>query len=141
MTTHFAKKLSRELNVPCPRLTKANLIDLQSYDWPGNVRELENAIERAMILARSKDLNFSLIRAGFHISERLPAVSILDDGAHGQVMTEAELKQVERQNTINALIRCQWKIYGKAGAAHLLAIKPTTLIERMKRMHIHKPAK
>ena len=65
LATHFAEKLSRELNVPCPRLTKANLIDLQSYDWPGNVRELENAIERAMILARSKDLNFSLIRAGF----------------------------------------------------------------------------
>ena len=33
LATHFAKKLSRELNVPCPRLTKANLIDLQSYHW------------------------------------------------------------------------------------------------------------
>ncbi len=141
LATHFAEKLSRELNVPHPRLTKANLIDLQSYDWPGNVRELENAIERAMILARSKDLNFSLIRAGFPISESLPVVSLLDGGAHGQVMTETELKQVERQNTINALIRCQWKIYGKAGAAHLLAIKPTTLIERMKRMRIRKPSR
>ena len=139
LATHFAKKLSREMNIPCPRLTKANLIDLQSYDWPGNVRELENAIERAMILARSKDLNFSLIRAGLQFNESLPAVSLPDGDTHGQVMTEAELKQVERQNTINALIRCQWKIYGKAGAAQLLAIKPTTLIERMKRMHIRKP--
>ena len=111
------------------------------YDWPGNVRELENAIERAMILARSKDLNFSLIKAGVQFSESLPAVSLPDGDFQGQVMTDAELKQVERQNTINALTRCQWKIYGKAGAAQLLAIKPTTLIERMKRMHIRKPPK
>ncbi len=141
LATHFAKTLSRELNVPCPRLTKANLIDLQSYDWPGNVRELENAIERAIILARSKGLNFSLIRAGLQFSEGLPAVSLPDGDLQGRVMTEGELKQVDRQNTINALVRCQWKIYGKAGAAELLTIKPTTLIERMKRMHIRKPTK
>ena len=141
LATHFAKNLSRELNVPCPRLTKANLIDLQSYDWPGNVRELENAIERAIILARSKDLNFSLIRAGFQFGENLPAVSMPDGDTPGQVMTETDLKQFERQNTINALTQCQWKIYGKKGAAQLLTIKPTTLIERMKRMHIQKPSK
>jgi len=105
--------IPKELNVPCPRLTKANLIDLQSYRWPGNVRELENAIERAMILARSKDLNFSLIKAGVQFSESLPAVSLPDDDAHGQVMTEAELKQFERQNTSNALIHCQWATSGR----------------------------
>jgi transcriptional regulator with GAF, ATPase, and Fis domain len=121
------------------RLTQANLIDLQSYDWPGNVRELENAIERAMILSRSKDLNFSLIKAGFQFNESLQTISMPDRDTHGQVMTETDIKQFERQNTINALTQCQWKIYGKKGAAQLLAIKPTTLIERMKRMHIQKP--
>ena len=141
LATHFAKKLSREMNIPCPRLTQANLIDLQSYDWPGNVRELENAIERAMILARSHDLNFSLIKAGLQFSESLQTIKIQDHNTQGQVMTEAELKQIERQNTINALIQCQWKIYGKEGAARLLTIKPTTLIERMKRMQVQKPRK
>jgi transcriptional regulator with PAS, ATPase and Fis domain len=72
-------------------LTQANLIDLQSYDWPGNVRELENAIERAMILARSHDLNFSLIKAGFQFSESLQTIKIQDRNTQGQVMTEAEL--------------------------------------------------
>jgi transcriptional regulator with GAF, ATPase, and Fis domain len=38
-----------------------------------------------------------------------------------------------------ALIRSGWKIYGKDGAAQLLAIKPTTLIERMRRLGIKKP--
>jgi hypothetical protein len=37
--------------------------------------------------------------------------------------------------------QCNWKIYGDDGAAHLLGIKPTTLIERMKRMRIRKPPK
>ncbi len=139
LATHFAKKLSREMNVPCPRLTQANLIDLQSYDWPGNVRELENAVERAMILSRSKDLDFSLLKTGFQYRENPQTVNLPARDANGHVMTEAELKQIERQNTVNALVHCQWKIYGKAGAAQLLTIKPTTLIERMKRMHIQKP--
>ena len=51
------------------------------------------------------------------------------------------MKRFERQNTINALRQCKWKIYGDDGAASLLDIKPTTLIERMKRMRIQKPPK
>ena len=41
LATHFVDKLSKKLNVPGPPLTKANVLDLQSYDWPGNVRELK----------------------------------------------------------------------------------------------------
>ena len=29
---------------------------LMEYHWPGNVRELENAIERAVILAKKPEL-------------------------------------------------------------------------------------
>ncbi len=139
LATHFAQKLSRELNVACPRLTQANLMDLQAYDWPGNVRELENAIERAMILSRSKDLNFKHIKEGLPFIERFSTGDAPDDATRGKILTEMELRQLERQNTIDALVQCRWKIYGRDGAAQLLNIKPTTLIERMKRMHIQKP--
>ena len=139
LATHFVQKLSRELNVACPRLTQANLIDLQAYDWPGNVRELENAIERAMILSRSKDLNFRHIKGVLPFIERFSTGHMPDDTTRGKILTETELKQLERQNTIGALVHCRWKIYGKDGAAQLLNIKPTTLIERMKRMHVQKP--
>ena len=57
------------------------------------------------------------------------------------VLSATEMKQLERQNTINALQECNWKIYGNDGAASLMDIKPTTLIERMKRMQINKPSK
>ncbi len=141
LATHFISNLSRELNVACPRLTQANIMDLQAYDWPGNVRELENAIERAMILARSSALSFRRIQSGFPSSESLPADRLADGETRAPVLTETEFRQFERQNTINALVQCQWKIYAKDGAAALLNIKPTTLIERMKRMHIQKPRK
>ena len=64
LASHFIEKLSKEMNLPKPQLTKANVLDLQAYEWPGNVRELENAIERAMILSRSKKLNFKTILEG-----------------------------------------------------------------------------
>ena len=141
LAMHFARKLSRKLNVPAPHLTRANLMDLQSYDWPGNVRELENAVERAIILTRSRNLDFSTMQ-----DFPLPGPGSAPEPATGSdagadVLSEGEMKRFERQNTINALKQCRWKIYGTDGAAGLLDIKPTTLIERMKRMRIQKPVK
>jgi PAS domain S-box-containing protein len=141
LTTHFVKKLSRKLNVLPPQLTQANIMDLQSYDWPGNVRELENAVERAIILSRSTSLNFSAM-AGLALKDAEPkydrAATIK---SRESVLSAEAMRQFERQNTINALKLSKWKIYGDDGAAQLLDIKPTTLIERMKRMRIRKPSK
>ena len=117
-------------------------MDLQAYEWPGNVRDLENIIERAMILSRSKPLNFKL--AGMaHLSQ--PADTTEDDlpsdGDPDTILTVDDLKVLERRNTLKALRASHWKIYGVDGAAKRLKIKPTTLIERMKRMQIQKPNK
>jgi len=139
LTTHFINKLSKKLNVPVPRLSKANVMDLQSYDWPGNVRELENAIERAIILNRLKNLSFAYLKEGSAPTVNPPASGAPEIAAGKDVLSVEELKQFERQNTIRALKQSEWKIYGSDGAATLLGIKPTTLIERMKRMRIQKP--
>jgi PAS domain S-box-containing protein len=141
LVTHFIEKLSRKLNVPPPQLTQANILDLQSYDWPGNVRELENAVERAIILSRSMSLNFSEMPAP-SFSNAETQIDRADNPQNRETVLSADaMQQFERQNTINALKQCKWKIYGDDGAAHLLGIKPTTLIERMKRMRIRKPSK
>jgi transcriptional regulator with GAF, ATPase, and Fis domain len=55
------------------------------------------------------------------------------------VHSEGQFKELQRENMIQALERCNWKIYGPGGAARLLEINPTTLIERMKRFGIEKP--
>jgi hydrogenase-4 transcriptional activator len=142
LAEHFVKKLSRALNLPCPRLTRANILDLQSYHWPGNVRELENAVERALILSRLQKLSFSHLKhgSGAHEGDDACACDLKKFDTAEAILTDEDLRLVERQNTIKALRHCQWKIYGHDGAADLLRIKPTTLIERMKRMRIHKPA-
>jgi transcriptional regulator with GAF, ATPase, and Fis domain len=54
------------------------------------------------------------------------------------VMTEDEIKALQKQNIIAALEQSGGRIYGKKGAAILLGIKPTTLTERMKAMRIKK---
>ena len=141
LATHFVEKLSRKLNVPPPQLTQANILDLQSYDWPGNVRELENTVERAIILSRSTSLNFSAM-PDLTLTDTEPQVDRAANPQNRETVLSADaMQQFERQNTINALKQCRWKIYGSDGAAHLLGIKPTTLIERMKRMRIRKPSK
>lgn len=139
LATHFINKLSKKLNVPSHQLTQANLMDLQSYDWPGNVRELENAIERAIILNRSMNLNFAYLKDAYAPDTSHSVNIVAEIDANPQILSVEEMKRFERQNTLKALKQSAWKIYGDNGAANLLGIKPTTLIERMKRMRIQKP--
>ncbi|MFZ0725731.1 MAG: sigma 54-interacting transcriptional regulator [Desulfobacterales bacterium] len=139
LATHFIKVLSKEMNLPTPRLTKANIMDLQNYDWPGNVRELENAIERAMILSRSNSLRFNLGLENENAALKDDQISVGNPNSADTILTSHDLYEYEKNNMIRALKHCNWKIYGPDGAATLLEIKPTTLIERMKRMRIAKP--
>ena len=55
------------------------------------------------------------------------------------VLSLQDIRQLERQNAINALRQCNWKISGRDSASELLGLKPTTLVERMKRWQIKKP--
>jgi PAS domain S-box-containing protein len=141
LATHFITKLSKKLNVPSPQLTQANVLDLQAYDWPGNVRELENALERAIILSRSQTLNFTSMNVESGPDTSPPVESLSNRATAEAVLSAEAMKQFERRNTINALKRCNWKIYGDDGAARLLDVKPTTLIERMRRMRIQNKKK
>ena len=60
LAKHFVELSVKDLKCAKPRLTRAGVVKLQSYDWPGNVRELRNVIERAVILARGGSLEFDL---------------------------------------------------------------------------------
>jgi transcriptional regulator with GAF, ATPase, and Fis domain len=114
-------------------------MDLQDYDWPGNVRELENAIERALILSRSNTLNFNFLSNKDGAPEEIKLAKSDYSDTGDTVLTSHDLYVFERNNMIRALKRCNWKIYGEDGASNMLELKPTTLIERMKRMNIKKP--
>ena len=133
---HFLEPISRGMNRPMPRLTQANLLELQGYNWPGNVRELQNVIERAVITSRGGVLQFDLPQDPVpDSSSREAEITTRAD----EVVPEAEMRRRGRENILAALDKSGWKIYGAGGAAELLGIKPTTLASRMKKMGIRRP--
>jgi DNA-binding NtrC family response regulator len=65
----FLKKYSEENGKTIGGFTDGALERLAAYNWPGNVRELENAVERAVVIARGdqvrlEDLAPSIVPAG-----------------------------------------------------------------------------
>ena len=138
LASHLIERSAKRLSRPTPKLTKANLLDLQAYDWPGNVRELQNIIERALILSPSGRLRFDLPSVDRTVAAGLESRSPQENYKDTPVLTEDEIKALQKQNIITALEQSGGRIYGKKGAAKLLGIKPTTLTERMKAMRIEK---
>ncbi|MGA8476919.1 MAG: sigma-54 dependent transcriptional regulator [Chthoniobacterales bacterium] len=139
LATHFIDISVKELGCPGPRLTRAGIETLQDYDWPGNIRELRNVIERAVIFARGGALDFDVSGTGssVDITSFLP----LDvDQPEPEYLTESEMRRRERENLFVVLQRTGWKIKGVDGAAELLGVKPTTLISRIEKMGLKRPA-
>jgi transcriptional regulator with GAF, ATPase, and Fis domain len=138
LAKHFVELSVKELKCPTPRLTRAAVVQLQSYDWPGNVRELRNVIERAVILARGGALQFDL--PGLPgVATPVPARSVTTHPPDAKFLTEGEMLQRERDNLLAVLEHARWKIKGPDGAAELLGVKPTTLLSRMKKMGLQRP--
>ena len=142
LANHFVELSAKDLNCAKPRLTRAAIAKLQSYDWPGNIRELRNVIERAVILARGGGLDFDLPVTG--PSAPLARRSAQSDSstsspARPKFLTEAELQRRERDNLVQVLEAANWKISGPDGAAELLGVKPTTLPSRMDKWGLKKP--
>jgi DNA-binding NtrC family response regulator len=137
LAQHFAQRSVKELRCPKPRLTRAGIVHLQSYDWPGNVRELQNVIERAVILARGGTLEFDLPGRNALPVEQAQARPA-DDSARG-FLTEVEVQQRERENLLAVLAKSNWRIKGPEGAAELLGVKATTLLSRLKALGLKRP--
>ncbi|BBP76171.1 Fis family transcriptional regulator [Pseudomonas gingeri NCPPB 3146 = LMG 5327] len=129
LASHFLQLIGTRLNMSGRRLSKGDMARLQAYDWPGNIRELQNVIERALITATGAELNIDL--PGAAVSGQAPASEHLRP-----IMTEQQLRTLERDNLCAALAACGGKLFGKDGAAELLGIKPTTLASRLKKLGI-----
>ena len=133
LAAHFVKQTARRMNRPAPRLTQATMSRLTSHEWPGNVRELQNAIERAVILAQGSFLQFDWLQAA-----NTPPAVLAAPADTPAVLTSGELKRRERENLQVALARTGGKVFGPAGAATLLGMKPTTVISRIKALGLER---
>jgi two-component system response regulator HydG len=54
---HFMEKHRERIGSTARGISKEALRSLMDHQWPGNVRELENAVEHALIMARSVEIN------------------------------------------------------------------------------------
>ena len=139
LASHFLEKTCQEFGHRPLTLSKQQAALLKRYEWPGNIRELKNVIERAVILSRGKVLRLDLA-----MSDILNAPQTEDgqpERAVESVMTESELRDLERRNIVLALRASDGRVSGPSGAAKLLGIKPTTLTDRIKKFRIPKVRK
>jgi PAS domain S-box-containing protein len=137
IASHFLERTCQEFGHAPLTLSRQQAALLKRYDWPGNIRELKNVIERAVILSRGKVLRLDLA-----MSDILNAPAEQDGGAGTEstrLLTEAALRELERQNLERALSLANWRVSGPNGAAKMLGVKPTTLADRMKKFKIAKP--
>ena len=98
---------------------------LVRYDWPGNVRELMNAVERAVVLARTvylDDQDFSILQP--LLQQPAPAPSDFDN------IDNIPLEEVEKA----AILRMLESVAGnKSEAARRLGITRKTLHKKLKK--------
>jgi len=115
----FQKRMGKEIE----SIPRKSMDALQSYPWPGNVRELRNVIERAMIVSSGKTLSVQVPK---FVSSEIEETPILEDA--------------ERRHILSVLERTGWRVAGKGGAAEILGLNRSTLLSKMKKLGIRRPA-
>jgi len=140
LAQHFLESICNDFGRAPFKLTRSQAAVLSTYDWPGNIRELKNVIERAVILSKGHTLRLDLSMP--QNQAVLPAtkeshVLKVDD----QILTDRQMRELQKSNIIAALKVTNWKVSGKDGTAELLGVRPTTLYDRMKAFNIRKPGR
>ena len=101
-----------------------------SYPWPGNVRELQHAIERAVLVARGREITLGdLPETVQHASGEAGAVGAI---APSEVPS-GSLEEIERASILKALDSTRWN---KQAAAALLGLRRPTLYSKMRKHNI-----
>ena len=129
LVQHFTELYARRMDKRINEIPSETMDALVRYPWPGNVRELQNFIERAVILSPH-----SVLRAP--TSELEP---FHENGESNTPMTA--LQEVERDHIIRALEASNWVVGGRNGAAQRLGMKRTSLVYRMRKLRISRPAR
>lgn len=56
LVEHFLTKFTQEVNRGVERISRDAMDELMLYEWPGNIRELSNAIERAVVVCKTRTI-------------------------------------------------------------------------------------
>jgi formate hydrogenlyase transcriptional activator len=132
LVTHFVEIFGHRMGRQIEHVPSETMAALSSYEWPGNIRELQNLIERAVILSNRGVLPNPLPPPAPQCASMLPGVSA-SPGA-------TTLRDSERTLILRTLEAVGWVIGGPKGAATKLGLKRTTLIHKMQKLGISRPA-
>lgn len=144
LAEHLLAQFCAMLGLPAKTISDDAWGALTNYRWPGNVRQMQNALERAAALTGAaveihlQDLPEE-VREGAtargtpaptaaHLAEESPP-NIPDEG----VNFDALVAKVERDLLLQSLAKAGGN---KMRAAHLLNMKRTTFVEKLKRLQI-----
>lgn len=116
LAQHFLKKFALENQKEFTGFSPEAIDFLLKYEWPGNVRELENAIERAVILAKS------------------PYIEVADLPQENLLLARPaplgkNLKEVEKNHILDILTQTRGNY---SEAARILGISRMTLYNKVK---------
>jgi len=123
LAEHFLCRFAQETNKPIDKINREAMDELMLYDWPGNVRELENAIERAVVVGKERQV----------LPEDLPIFCHQPSPA----ASAATLTEMEKRHIQQVLRQNDWNI---ASSARILGIDRSTLYSKIKRYGLQKLA-
>ncbi|MGQ0813130.1 MAG: sigma-54-dependent transcriptional regulator [Gemmatimonadota bacterium] len=118
LAEEFLQRFSKEQGKTITGFSEGANTYMETYRWPGNVRELKNAIERAVILARSEQIEVS------DLQPRHLAMS--EQEVHIQVGTSVE--EAERQLTLKTFA---FTSGDHAKTAQILGLKEKELRQKL----------
>ncbi len=125
---HFTALYAQRMKKSIETIPVETMDALIRYRWPGNVRELRNFIERAVILSPH-----TVLRAP--ISELEPFIAAKEPN-----LPMTGLEELERDHIVRALELSNWVVGGQNGAAQRLGLKRTSLVYKMRKFRINRPA-
>ena len=128
LVRHFTSMYVKTMNRSVDTIPTETMEALVEYRWPGNIRELRNFIERAVILSPH-----TVLRAP--VSELQPfSAPVRSD------LPMSGLAELERDHIIRVLEATNWVVGGRHGAAERLGMKRTSLVYKMRKLRIGRPA-
>jgi len=121
LAEHFLYRFAQETNKSINKISREAMDEMMLYDWPGNIRELENAVERAVVVGKQREI----------LPEDLPIFCHEPSALKGA----RSLKDVEKAHIQQVLAENQWNM---ARSAKVLGIDRSTLYSKIKRYRIDK---
>jgi DNA-binding NtrC family response regulator len=140
LALHFMHRAALASGRKVQGISPEALEALQAYSWPGNIRQLESAIERAVALGESDDVEpFDLPPEVLQLAvvdAQVSAAAAGSNGGSGPIIPEASWEEHEKAKILEALQRTNWSI---TRAAQLLGMTFRTLQYRLEKFGIKRP--